>query len=61
MNPCLLISPMVDTLYPSRLMTMSDFPQAGQWLTPDSVRHRMECSDALYEPPFQSRCANSGF
>jgi hypothetical protein len=50
MNPCLLISPMVDTLYPSRLMTMSDFPQAGQWLTPDSVRHRMECSDALYEP-----------
>ena len=50
MNPCLLISPMVDTLYPSRLMTMSDFPQSGQWLTPDSVRHRIESSDALYEP-----------
>jgi hypothetical protein len=41
---------MVDTLYPSRLMTMSDFPQSGQWLTPDSVRHRVESSDALYKP-----------
>lgn len=30
---------MVDALsYPSRLMTMSDFSQSGQWLTPDSVR-----------------------
>ena len=47
MNPCLLASPMVDVLpYPSRLMTMSDYPQSGQWLTPDSVRQ--VCGVFLY-------------